>query len=245
MEGFAEGGAFTFESGGFPDVCILDSGRNAKPKGNGSVIGPDETGGRSSQVCLTQDAERGGVFIVSENPGADPLGAELKALTIILAFRASPASPSPVFVERLVGGSSNNPGFFRFRSQSNSGDTKERTGTLRFYLNPVAGESLSAASTAPWTQIENAWNWVGLVFDHGRVRFYLNGERLGDEVNLPVESIPGAEGKPYAIRAGYGFTGALDDLVILPGKALGDEEMQELQQSSPDAGKLRKFTEKP
>lgn len=236
VEGLTGAGAFTFESGIFPDSCILESGRTTQPKGETATLAPDETGEKASQVCNTLDSERGGVFIRSEHPESDPLAEPLEALTISLSFRSSPVTPSPVFLERLAGGSSDNPGFFRFRSQSNSGDTKERTGTFRLYLNTPTGESLSATSTAPWTLRENIWNSVALVFNRGRVLFYLNGERLGDEVVLPLEAIPGTNGSPYFLRAGYGFTGAFDDLVIVPGKALADEDIQKLHQEnlSPD-----------
>lgn len=215
--------AFNFDSGAMPAPCILESKRTAEPRRGVSVEpGRDEV--RASGVLVTEDAARGGVFIRTL-PYDDTLGEAFSQLTVCLAFRASPLSSSPVFLERLVGGTSRNPGVFRFRSQSNSGDDHERRGTLRLYVGTAEGKTISVASTTPWIQQENAWNWVGVVFNKGRVVFYLNGERLGDEVQLSVEEIPGTGEASYFLRGGYGFAGAFDDLVIVPGKAFTDEDM--------------------
>lgn len=215
---------FDFESGQLPASCILESGRVAQPKGDFVRAGADEV--RGGGVFLTENAERGGVFIRSSRADADVLTESLPALTVCVAFRANPLSASPVFLERLAGGSSENAGFFRFRSQSNDGDDNERRGTLRFYTKGADGRAVSATSTVPWIQQANAWNWVGLVFDKGRVTFYLNGERLGDDISIPLEEIPTTDGNSYYLRGGYGFVGAFDDLAILPGKAFTDDEMQ-------------------
>lgn len=217
---------FNFDSGEIPASCVLDSGRTAQPKGNFVQPGTDET--RASGVFITEDEGRGGVFIRSPRADDDVMGQALSAFTVCLAFRASsPLSASPIFLERLVGSTSGNAGFFRFRSQSNSGSDNERRCTFRFGVKSAKGEDVNATSTVPWIQQENVWNWVGMVFDKGRVTFYLNGERAGDDIHLPVEEIPAADGKSYYIRGGYGFVGAFDDLAFIPGKAFTDDEMQE------------------
>ena len=209
--------AFNFDSGEMSASCILDSGRTAKPKDSAL---PDHDEARGSGVLVMENAERGGVFIKAPQTGDDVLEKAISQLTFCMAFRASPLSASPVFLERLAGGSSENVGFFRFRSQSNAVDDFERRGTFRFYTKGADGKSISATSTAPWIQQDNTWNWVGMVFDKGRVAFYLNGERLGEEIKLPLEEIPGISDSSYYMRGGYGFVGSLDDLVIIPGKGL-------------------------
>lgn len=214
--------AFNFDAGDTTAFCILDSERTAKPKDS---VHPDSDGERGG-ILVMENADRGGVFIKSPQPAEDVLGAPISQLTVCMAFRASPLSASPVFLERLVGGTSENNGFFRFRSQSHSKDDYEKRGTMRFAIKDAEGKSHNATSTVPWIQQDNTWNWVGLVFDKGLVVFYLNGDRLGDGIHLPVEKIPGADASSYYVRAGYGFVGALDDLVVIPGKAFTDAEMQ-------------------
>ncbi len=236
---WAQPAVFTFESGQWPEYCVLESGRAARPKGDTARVGKDEHG-RKSGVCLTADPNRGGVFIHSPQPDTDVLGEPLAALTVSLTFRSSLVSRSPVFFERLVGGTSENTGFFRFRAQSNSGDELERWGNLRLYTKTAEGKSIAVVSTASWIQQEDVWNQVGLVFKHGRVVFYVNGERLGDEVELPLEAIPGAEGRSYYLRSAYGFVGAFDDLVVLPGKALTDEQMRNLYKQEIDGEEIKK-----
>ncbi len=217
---------FNFESGLLPDNCALDSGRTAEEKGENAYAETEEGKTNGSVVCVTQDVNRGGVFVRSRRPD-DALGGELSAFTVCFAFRASPLSATPVFLERLVGGTSDNTGFFRFRSQSNSGGGGgEQRGTFRFYTKDASGNSVSVTSSVPWIQQENNWYWVGMVFDKGRVAFYLDGERVGDELFLPVESIAGSDGRSYFLRSGYGFVGAFDDLAIVPGRAFSDEEMR-------------------
>lgn len=236
----SDAAAFNFETG-FPESCILESGRTARPKNDMARVGADEKG-RSSNVCLSENPNRGGVFIRPVEPAdTDALGKSFPALTVCMAFRASPASSSPTFLERLVGGTSDHVGFFRFRSQMSSGDDHERRGTLRFSTKTPGGESEGAASTESWILQENVWNWVGVVFDRGRVAFYVNGERLGNVVDLPLEEIPGAEGSPYFVRAGYGFSGAFDDLFVLPGKALTEQQMRDLYQKGIQDGEIKKF----
>lgn len=215
--------AFNFESGAMPAPCVLESKRTAEPR-KGVAVQPGTDEARAGSVMVTGDASRGGVFIRALSDD-DTLGESLSQLTVCLAFRASPLSASPVFLERIVGGTSRNPGVFRFRSQSNSKDDHERRGTLRLYVGNSEGQTVTATSTISWIQQDNVWNWVGMVFDKGRVVFYLNGERLGDEVRLSVEEIPSPGESSYYLRSGYGFVGAFDDLVIIPGKAFTDEDM--------------------
>lgn len=215
--------AFDFDSGETTASCILDSGRTAKPKDSAH---PDHNEARGSGVFIMENSERGGVFIKSPQPDDDVLGKAISQLTVCMAFCASPLSQAPTFLERLVGSTASNKGFFRFRSQSHSKDDNEKLGTMRFEVRDEQGNPYSAASTIPWIQQNNTWYWVGLVFDKGRITFYLNGEQLGDEIQLPLEEIPGSEGLSYFWRGGYGFIGAFDDLLIIPGNALTDAEMQ-------------------
>lgn len=217
---------FDFEFGEFPGDGILDSGRRVEPKGEFVRTGADPLGERKGKVCLTEDASRGGVFVRPESKEGDPLGGALSALTVCLSFEASPVSASSIFLERLVAGSSATPGFFRFGNQSNTGDDLQRTGTLRFYAFNEKGQPVVATSTEPWVQDEKVWHWVACVIEPGRVTFYLDGDRLGDPVEIDLQGIAAAGDQSYFLRAGYGFLGAFDDLLVVPNQALTGEQLQ-------------------
>lgn len=231
--------AFTFETGEPPDACELGSNFLTAPKHESVTHAKDENRPNGPGVCITGDEPRGGVFIREGREQKGVMDEPLKSLTLAVAFRSNPVSATPVFVERLVRSSSSNPGFFRFRAQRNGGDDQERRGTLRFTAMGNEGKTLSAASTIAWSQVSDAWNWVGLVFNEGKVTFYLNGEVLGDELETELKEIPGADGASHFVRGGYGFVGAFDDLVILPNKALTADEMRLLFQKGPADGEVK------
>lgn len=220
--------AFTFETDQLPDTCELGSGSLTDAKHESVKHAKDENRTNGPGVCMTGDEARGGVVIRSPQGQKGIMDEALKSLTIAVAFRSNPVSASPVFAERLVQSTSGHPGFFRFRAQRNGGDDQERQGTLRFTATGEQGASVSAASKVAWSQMADAWNWVGVVFNEGTVTFYLNGEVLGDEQAVSLKEIPGANGASHFVRAGYGFQGAFDDLVILPNKALTPDEMRRL-----------------
>lgn len=228
---FGQAVAFTFETPGLPATCELGSGGETATKS--AAVRHEHDAEREGGVCVTEDVERGGVFVRDGMKGTGAMAEPVKQMTVAMAFRSNPVSTSPVFMERIVASSSNTPGFFRFRAQRNGGDDHERRGTLRFGVTGPDGQGHTATSTISWSQLANAWNWVGMVYDQGRVTFYLNGEELGEPVEVPVQEIPGTEGRSYFVRSGYSFIGAFDDLVFLPQKALSSDEMRALFQKGP------------
>lgn len=231
--------AFTFETGELPDSCELDSGLLTSTKHESVTHGRDENRPNGPGVCITGDEGRGGVTVREGHGQKLVMDEPLKSLTLAIAYRSNPVSASPVFVERMVRSSSSNPGFFRFRAQRNGGDDHERRGTLRFTATAGEGKGIAATSTIAWSEVADAWNWVGLVFNDGKVTFYLNGEVLGDEVETELKEIPGAEAASHFVRAGYGFIGAFDDLVILPNKALTPDEMRQLYLKGPSNAEVK------
>lgn len=221
---------FDFESGALPANSLAEGAWEAGSSDPGVLVALDEAGTRAGQVCLTGDEAKGGLFLRAYEGDESLLRQGRDEFTVSLAVRAGPVSASPVFFERLSGGSSQKTGLMRFRSQGNSGDDHGRKGTLRFYVRDENGEMRTATSTVPWQQAEGVWHQVAFVFSAGSVTFYLDGERLGDPVDLGLARIPDVPDPTSYVRVGYGFKGSMDDLVILPGKALSEDQIRTLHQ---------------
>lgn len=222
----SEAAGFDFEFDEFPGEAVLESGAQLDRPDDSVRTGPDPLGVRAGKVCLTEDPDRGGVFLSHNSATYDAMGEPLSALTICMTFESDPLSSTSVFLQRMVKGSATTPGSFRFKNQSNTGDDNQRSGFLSFSVSDKNGESVSAMSASRWGQDKGTWYGVACVFDAGRVTFYLDGERWGEPVEMGLKEIPSPGEGTYYLRAGFGFQGAFDDLLILPGRALTDDEIR-------------------
>lgn len=240
---FGQPAGFTFSGGNFPEACVLQSNRNLVPVNQLAAITFDSQSQPPDGICLTGDASRGGVYLKSDNPEADSLFQAMKAFTVSLRIRFDTVSNSPIFFERMLGSTNKNPGYFRFGNQSNTGDAKERRGTLRFLVTDPSGNYQQVASSESWIQIQEQWATVGLTFDQGAVQFYVNGEPLGEPQKITVEQIPsGAPDLTRHIRAAFGFEGAFDDLLVVPDQALSPEQMQAVYQNGIQGSAIEELT---
>ncbi len=222
----AEGMIFDFESGIFPNDSLQGGNAWLQPADVGVQIESDQVDKSRGNVCTNDNENRGGVVLRSKQIDNAILRDAWSTLTVCLLFRASPVSTTPVFFERLSAASSDHVGFFRFSNQSNSGDDHIRKGTLRINARKETGEVVSAISTLPWVQMDSTWHWVAFVFDAGKVRFLVDGEPLGEPIDLQLNQIPAVKDEKYLLRSGFGFRGGFDDLLILPGRALTDDQLK-------------------
>ena len=232
--------AFDFEREGPSSPCLLGSGRDAVAADKEAGFKKENRGGVETHVLAFSNGARSGAVIRCPAGHGDAIFGPLGQLTLSLAFRSDPVVATPCYFQR-INGSSTRPGFLRFNSQNNSGDELERKGTFRFTVTDADGKNHTAASTAPWEARHGEWHRVAVVFDKGNVRFYLDGELWGNPVAIPLEVIPESEARPESIRAGFGFSGAIDDLVIAPGRALSGREIKQLHEEGPAAPEVRAF----
>ncbi len=190
---------------------------------------------RGKHASLRREAApRNGVAAVEEEKGEvsilltpdDVLLGELEALTVSIFYKVDEAVSTPVYVKRIRN-SSGNVGYFSFINQNNSGDEAERRGTFRFGVTTEEGGK-GVASTESWALTPGKWNAVAAVFEKGVVSFYLNGDPVGRPQELGVAAIPAMEGGKGSLRTGGGYVGLLDDLVVLPNRALTPEEVRAL-----------------
>jgi len=229
----AENAVFDFEAAGFPVPSLFNQPHAWKGReGETELRAVERPGGSSTAAVLSES--RG----MTLSPRSDSaLNGELASLTVSLAFRMDKAVPTPVFLQRIQS-SSSNPGYFSFHSQNNHGNAEERRGTLRFVITDSQGAH-TAASKQNWNGAAGEWHCAAIVFDGGTVRFYLDGAPLGEPVTMQATSIPAVSPDGKAVfRSGFGFPGAVDDLVILPNRVLDDEQIKLLHESGLASGEV-------
>ncbi len=197
-----------------PESCRVDPQRKlALRRGQEVLLGPERLGEREVKAARLPEGVGGKFGFRLVLPREDPLFGSLGALGVSLNVLVDNGSTQPVFFQRLRG-SYSAPGYFAF-----TGRRKLPGGavTLSFATVGEGGRQQADATEAVELPGE-AWVQVGMGWDGREVRFYHNGEPVGEPVPLHG-AVPGVDSNRCEF-AFYQFQGGIGEVVISPNRAL-------------------------
>lgn len=227
--------AFDFASGNLPEDDIFQTGRMLLARKSEKIgFGEELVDQRKMSFALFQGDGKDGVRI--ECHPDDVMFGELSALTISLFVKNDLSSKYANFLHRLKQ-RYRTPGSFAFQAACNRTDDMTAQQTLSFRVASEEGGALVSAPEAIAVQ-KDAWTQIAMVYDGNEVKFYRDGEIIGHPVPISVSKIPAAGKSELATCA---FSGAIAELVVLPNKALGDDQIRALFKEGPRSAATQNF----
>ncbi len=181
----------------------------------------DSSSGQAWQTGLTQDVWAG-------------FREEIRQITIAAWVRPEEIKPFVIFWR--IASSTANPGFFQFTLLGQGRLYFAAAGPEGEAGEPAIRPAISSRSPAPVKQGE--WTHLAMTFNNGEVRFYANGELLGEPLAFPLETIPplSTQGVPSMIAlSGLPAGSQADEFALFGSRVLTPEEVQSLYENGLEA----------
>lgn len=206
-----------------------------------------------SQISFTQARFGKGSLLISPHEGRSgvaweklinseewkPFQAEIDKMTITAWVRPSGTEPFIIFWR--IPSQTSLPGFFQFTFLGGASNRLYFAAT-----GPGEGEKGTGAqhilmSSLSVTPLTGEWNHFALTFEDGEVRFYLNGELVGEPRFFPLEVIPASENRFPSLKAvaGVGEGSYVDDFGFFGNRALSGDDIRSIYENG-----LQAFLEK-
>lgn len=155
----------------------------------------------------------------------EPFRGEIRQMTISAWVRPSGLESFVVFWR--LPSALEWPGFFQFSSLGGEKNPLYFAVTGPGAEQDAKGEQHQVLSTQSVSFLPDEWNHLALTFNEGEVTFYVNGERVGAPVTVPIDTIPAITNPQPSMKAAAGSAQPmfLDDFGLFGSTALTADEV--------------------
>jgi len=217
---------FDFNSGSLPEGSLFQDDRKIQGRRSNDIsIIQEAINGRNAQSVSLPGGKNG---LRLSLPQDDSLFGKLTSLSIALFVKLNSLPQSPIFLHRLKG-SRSTPGYFSFHANSTPGQDSSEKMEFRITTND-GGEIITATEACEISQ--GQWNHFAMVYNGSEVRFYCNGQLVGEPISTFIEGIPAIDATLCDLST-YNFGGNVAEMVVLPDRALSDAQVQALFDKGP------------